>query len=123
MAEADDEGAFAKKLAGELTIVATVRGEIAGFASLKDADILDMLYVDPSFARQGVATELCDAMEKLARARKAATLTADVSDCAQAFFAKRNYSAQKRNMIFLGDEVLGNTTMTKKLGPAQEKFQ
>jgi putative acetyltransferase len=118
---AADEAAFAEKLAGELTIVALVEGEIAGFASLKGADTLDMLYVHPAFARRGVGTGLCEAMEKLAGARKAPVLTAEVSDCAQSFFAARNYAAQKRNMVFVGDEVLGNTTMTKKLGPANEK--
>jgi putative acetyltransferase len=123
IASADDEAAFARKLAGELTIVATIAGEIAGFASLKGADCLDMLYVHPSYARRGVASELCDAIEKLAGARRAVTLTAEVSDCAQGFFAARNYAAQQRNMIFLGDEILGNTTMTKKLAPSKEKVQ
>jgi putative acetyltransferase len=117
---ADDEAAFAQRLADDLTIVALVEGEVAGFASLKGADRLDMLYVHPAFARRGVGTGLCDAMEKLAGARKARTLTADVADCAQAFFAARNYAAQQRNMVFLGDEVLGNTTMTRALEPANE---
>lgn len=120
---ADDEDAFAQKLAGELTIVALVSGEIAGFASLKGADHLDMLYVHPHFARQGVATQLCEAIERLAAARKAATITTEASDCAQAFFAARKYAPQKRNMVFLGDEVLGNTTMTKKLAAAKEMVQ
>ncbi len=118
---ADDEADFAGKLAGELTIVALMGSEIAGFARLKGADHLDMLYVHPAFARRGVGTGLCEAIEKLAAARKAPMLTADASDCAQAFFAARNYTPQRRNMVFLGDEVLGNTTMTKKLGPANEK--
>lgn len=112
---ADDEAAFAQKLAGALTLVALLRGNIVGFASLKGADVLEMLYVHPGFARMGVATQLCEAIEKLAAARKAALLTADVSDSAQAFFAARKYQPLQRNMVFLGDEVLGNTTMTKKL--------
>ncbi|WP_374546169.1 GNAT family N-acetyltransferase [Rhodoblastus sp.] len=122
-AVADDEEAFAKKLAGELTIIALLQGEIAGFASLKGADCLDMLYVHPDFARRGVATQLCDALEKLAGARKAASITTDASDCAQPFFAARAYAPQKRNMIFLGDEVLGNTTMTKQLAASKENVQ
>ena len=77
----------------------------------------------PLAARKGVATGLCDAMEKLAAARKATVISADVSDCAQPFFAARGYAPPRRNMVFLGDEVLGNTTMTKKLeavtGPTQ----
>jgi putative acetyltransferase len=122
-AQADDEEAFAQKLAGELTIVALVAGEIAGFARLKGADQLDMLYVHPHFARQGVATLLCEAMEKLAGARKTTTITTDASDCAQGFFAARAYAPQRRNMVFLGDEVLGNTTMTKTLAPSKETVQ
>ncbi|MCW2317797.1 putative acetyltransferase [Rhodoblastus acidophilus] len=120
---AEDEAEFARKLAGALTIVATLGGAIAGFAALKGADALYMLYVHPHFARRGVASALCDAMEKLAAARQAKKLTVDASDGAEGFFARRGYAPQKRNMTFVGDEVLGNTTMTKDLpamtGPTQ----
>ena len=112
---ADDEKAFAQKFGQALTIVALQGGEIVGFASLKGVDVLDMLYVHPNAARKGVATQLCDALEKLAAARKTTLLKADASDCATGFFAMRGYEPVQRNMVFLGDEVLGNTTMTKKL--------
>jgi putative acetyltransferase len=112
---ADDEDGFAAKLAGSLTILGLIGGEIAGFATLRGTDALDMLYVHPRFARRGVASQLCDALEMLASARKASKLSVDASDCAQAFFAGRAYEAQRRNMVFLGEEVLGNTTMTKTL--------
>ena len=46
-ARADDSAAFAKRLAGALTLVALVDGEPAGFASLEGAETIDMLYVDP----------------------------------------------------------------------------
>jgi len=120
---ADDEAEFAKKLASKLTIVALVQGALAGFAALKGADHIDMLYVHPDFARKGVATTLCDALEKLSLARHAKKLTVDASDSAEKFFARRGYVPQRRNMTFLGDEILGNTTMTKDLpamtGPMQ----
>jgi len=120
---ADDEPAFAQKIAGSLTIVALRAGEIAGFASLKGADVVDMLYVHPNAARKGVGTQLCDALEKLAAARKAMILKADVSDCAIGFFALRGYEPLQRNMVFLGDEVLGNTTMTRKLAAVTGQVQ
>lgn len=120
---ADDEAEFAKKLASKLTIVALADGALAGFAALKGTDVLDMLYVHPNFSRRGVASTLCDALEKLAAARHAKKLTVDASDSAEKFFARRGYVAQRRNMTFLGEEVLGNTTMTKDLpamtGPTQ----
>ena len=52
-----------------------LEGEVAGFASLKGADVLDMLYVHPFASRKGVATQLCEALEKLAAARKATVIT------------------------------------------------
>jgi putative acetyltransferase len=120
---AGDEAEFGAELAQKLTTVATLGGALAGFAALKGTEVLDMLYVHPQFARRGVASALCDAMEKLASARKAKKLAVDASDGAEKFFARRGYLAQKRNMVFLGDEVLGNTTMTKDLaamtGPLQ----
>jgi putative acetyltransferase len=120
---ADDEAGFANKLAGALTIVAMQNGEIVGFASLKGADVIDMLYVHPDAVRKGVAAQLCDALEKLAAARKTTTLRVDASDSALAFFLARKYEPQQRNMVFLGDEVLGNTTMTRKLAASTEPSQ
>src|SRR5947209_3656290 len=61
-----DEDAFAEKLARDLTVVALLNGDVAGFASLRPPDHLDMLYVDPQATGQGIATMLCDALEKLA---------------------------------------------------------
>ena len=68
---ADDEEQFGKRLAGELTLVATLQNSPVGFAALKGADHIDMLYVHPSAVGQGVASMLCDALEKLAGGRGA----------------------------------------------------
>jgi putative acetyltransferase len=112
---ADDEETFGARLAGELTLVATLQGSPVGFASLKGADHVDMLYVHPGAVKQGVATTLCDALEKLAGARGAKALTVEASDTAERFFAKRGYVATRRNSVTVGDEWLANTTMTKTL--------
>ena len=112
---ADDEEAFAQKLAGELTLVATFGGAAVGFASLADNVRIDMLYVHPAAAGQGAGTMLCDALEKLAAARGTKELTVEASDAARGFFEKRGFSAQSRNTVSLGDEWLANTTMTKPL--------
>ncbi len=87
--KADDEEAFGALLAGELTIVALVDGDVAGFASLKDNNHFDMLYVRPEMARNGVGSALADAIEKLAAGRGTRTLTVDASDAARDFFAAR----------------------------------
>jgi len=116
---ADDEDEFAKRLASQLTLIAMLNGAPVGFASLKGADQLDMLFVHPTAARQGVASALCDALEKLALARGACAITVEASDTAQPLFAKRGYVAAQRNSVTIGDEWLANTTMTKQLATAR----
>ncbi len=117
-AAADDEEQFGKKLAGELTLIATLQNAPVGFASLKGPDHIEMLYVHPSVAGQGVGAMLCDALEKLAGGRGAKSLTADVSDNAQEFFLKRGYVAKQRNTVTMNGEWLTNTTMQKTLAEA-----
>jgi putative acetyltransferase len=114
-AAADDEEAFGKRLAGELTLIATLQNSPVGFAALKGADHIDMLYVHPSVAGQGVASMLCEALEKLAGSRGAKSLNVDASDNAQGFFAKRGYVAKQRNSVTVNGEWLANTTMQKTL--------
>ncbi|MGY3453428.1 GNAT family N-acetyltransferase [Bradyrhizobium sp. USDA 4353] len=115
-AAADDEASFGKKLASTLTLIATVQGSPVGFASLKGNDHIDMLYVHPSVAGQGVGAMLCDALEKLAGARGTTGLLVDASDTAVDFFRKRGYVAQQRNSVSINGEWLANTTMKKPLG-------
>lgn len=113
---AADEAAFGKRLSDQLTLLATQDGAPVGFASLKGADVIDMLYVHPGAVGQGAATTLIDALEKLASARGAKKLTVEASDTAHDFFRRRGYTAKSRNTVLRGDEWLANTTMEKSLG-------
>src|SRR6266478_5910041 len=115
---ADDEAAFGKKLAGQLTLIATLQNSPVGFASLKGADHIDMLYVHPSVVGQGGASMLCDALEKLAGGRGTKSLSVDASDTALEFFKKRGYVAKQRNTVTVNGEWLANTTMQKVLADA-----
>ena len=109
----DDEAAFAARLAGALTLVATIDGATAGFGSVSGGDRVDLLYVHPAFARRGVATAIVDAIERIAAARGAKSLTAEASDTARPLFAARGYEARSRNVRPMGEEWLANTTMVK----------
>ena len=102
------------------TLVVQVEGEYAGFASLKDNTVFDMLYVHPYFAGQGVGTALADAIERLAQGRGAKEITVESSDTAEPFFEARGYEATQRNMIPRDDLWLPNTTMKKRLGAAND---
>jgi putative acetyltransferase len=112
---ADDEEQFGKRLASELTLVATLQNSPVGFASLKGADHIDLLYVHPGAVGQGVGAMLAEALEKLAGGRGAKSLTVDASDNAEGFFAKRGYVAKQRNTVTVNGEWLANTTMQKTL--------
>ena len=110
----DDLAAFGARLAGALTLIAIVEGDPVGFASLKK-DIVDMLFVSPEKAGQGVGTTLLDALIKLAEARGERQLTSEVSDSARRTFEKQGFVAERRNIVRLDDEWLANTTMVKPL--------
>src|SRR6266481_7113678 len=112
---ADDEEQFGKRLASELTLIATLQNSPVGFASLKGADHIDMLYVHPGAVGQGVASMLCEALEKLAGGRGAKSLAVDASDNTQEFFVKRGYVPKQRNTVTVNGEWLANTTMQKML--------
>ena len=113
---ADDEAAFGKLLGETLTLIALVGGAAAGFASLRGADFIQMLFVDPEYARMGVGTTLVEALTRLAGARGATTLTVEASEVAKPMFDRLGFVAQRRNLKHIGDQWLANTTMTKTLG-------
>jgi putative acetyltransferase len=112
---ADDSAAFAKRLGTQLTLVISLEGSPAGFASLAPGGKIDMLYVHPVAAGRGAGDMLIDAMEKLAAGRGVDKLIVEASDTARGFFEKRGYVAQQRSSISVGDEWLANTTLHKPL--------
>ena len=117
-ADRSEDPDFAQRVSKQLTLVATIASAPVAFISLRGADQIDMLYVHPGVARQGIATMLYDAIEKLAAARGAKQLTVDASDTARPFFEKQGFEGVQRNTVLLGDEWLGNTLMKKVLAKA-----
>jgi putative acetyltransferase len=115
VSRADDIEAFGARLGDNLTLLGTLDGAPVGFAALAGNEQVDMLYVHPAAAGNGVATMLIDALEKLAKARGASRLSADVSDSAEGFFRRRGFVPRQRNSVPLGGEWLANTTMDKPL--------
>ena len=78
-AAAEDEAAFAERLAGHTTIVATMSRSPVGFASLEADDKIGFLYVHPAVVERGVGTLLADALEKIAGGRGANDLSINAS--------------------------------------------
>lgn len=115
VAFAEDADAFRERLQQATTLIVEVDGEPAGFASLKDNTILDMLYVHPYHAGLGIGTALCDALERIAKSRGAPAITAEASETAVEFFEDRDYVQMQRNSIERYGEWLATTTMSKVL--------
>ncbi len=120
MSRVADAEAFAVRLSRNVTILVESDGDILGFGSLRDTDDkarreIDLLYVHPYAASQGVGSALLDALERIARARGAETMTVDSSDTAHDFFERRGYQGIRRNTIPIDDVWLTNTTMMKPL--------
>jgi putative acetyltransferase len=120
-ASAEDAAEFRARLVEALTLIVQLDGEYLGFGTLKDNKTIDMLYVHPDYAGEGVGTTLADALEKIAGARGAEVITVDASDTAVPFFERRGYVAAQRNSIPLDDQWLSNTTMIKRLAESQPK--
>lgn len=116
---------FARRLAGELTLVALDEdGEAVGFAVLVQNRAVQHVHVHPDLAGNGIGRQLLEALAKLAAARGAEGLVADVTDNAKGFFAKLGYGETARNTVRYGDEWLGATTMELPLrAPAGTKVQ
>jgi len=118
--EAEDALAFAQRLQKMVTLIVQLEGEYAGFAALRDNTHVDMLYVHPYFAGQGVGSALLDALERLAAARGAKEMTVEASDTAEIFFESRGYVATQRNSIPVANLWLTNTTMKKQLAATND---
>lgn len=121
MSRVADAQAFANRLSRNVTILVEADGEILGFGSLRETEEktrreVDLLYVHPYAAGQGVGSALLDALERIAQARGAETMTVESSDTAHDFFERRGYQGVRRNTVPIDDVWLTNTTMTKPLG-------
>ena len=61
---ARDLTAWSAQLAASHALAAECDGALAGFATRRPADVLDLLYVSPHFQRRGVASALCDRLRR-----------------------------------------------------------
>ena len=74
------------RIASQYFLVADLDNKIVGYASLKNNDYLDLLYVHKDYQKRGIASKLYSEIEKQAIRNNSATLHADVSKTAKPFF-------------------------------------
>lgn len=75
------------------TVVAEIDGVIVGFGDIDATGYLDHLFVLPDFQLQGVASAICNELEKSTRVQ---TISVHASRAARTFFENRGYTVKAR---------------------------
>ena len=90
-------------------------GTLIGFAELENNDHIDMVYVAPEAARQGVATALLQALERHAREIGIGRLFVEASETALPFFTRMGFGTPRRRELERDGVKLHNYAMEKAL--------
>ena len=93
------------------TIIAVKNGEIVGFGDMDETGYLDRLYVHKDYQGQGVASAICDELERFAAGK---TITTHASITAKPFFLHRGYRVVRKQEVIRRGVVLTNFVMEKQ---------
>lgn len=103
-------GEWDKSFLEHYTVIALDDGIIVGFGDIDNTGYLDRLYVHKDYQGQGVASAICDALEKAAETNKIIT---HASITAKSFFEKRGYTVIKEQQVIRNGIPLTNFVMGK----------
>lgn len=92
------------------TVVCAEGGLILGFGDIDKTGYLDRLYVHKDYQRRGIASALCDELEK---AVDVPVITTHASITAKGFFEKRGYTAVREQQVIRSGIALTNFVMVK----------
>ena len=101
-----------RSLLEHFSVAAVENDIIVGFGDIDETGYLDRLYVHKDYQRKGVATAICDVLEK---AVSVSEITVHASVTAKPFFLKRNYSVVKEQQVCRGGIFLANYVMEKNI--------
>lgn len=108
-----DLQAWDKSFRAHRTIVTTKNGEIAGFGDMDGSGYLDRLYVHKDHQGQGIASAICDELERFADGK---TFTTHASITAKPFFQHREYCVVRKQEVIRHGVALTNFVMEKQPG-------
>ncbi|TVP53894.1 MAG: GNAT family N-acetyltransferase [Halomonadaceae bacterium] len=104
-----------KLLAQGVTLLALSDGQLTGFVQRWPEDCINMLYVDPAYSRQGIATALVSLMEDQARLAGVELLHTRASKASQPLFQRRGFSAKQQEWVRTQGVSLPRMHMVKVL--------
>lgn len=107
-----DSNRWNKSLLKNYSLVAIEGKQIVGFGDIDKTNYLDRLYVHKDFQGKGVATAICDELEKQANE---GTISVNSSITAKSFFEKRGYKVLKKQQVELAGAFLTNYVMEKQM--------
>ena len=107
-----DLEAWDRSLRQHCSVVAEEKGEIIGFGDMTPDGYLDRLYVHRDHQRRGVATAIC---EELERSVHAARFTTHASITARPFFSHRGYRVRREQQVQRQGIWLTNFVMEKDM--------
>ena len=93
------------------TVIATENGEIIGFGDMDESGYLDRLYVHKDYQRQGIASAICDELERFAAGK---TFTTHASITSKPFFENRGYRVVRQQEVIRRGVALTNFVMKKQ---------
>ena len=92
------------------TVVAVWDGRIVGFGDIDKTGYLDRLYVHKDYQNKGIATAVCDELEKTVHGDK---ITVHASITAKPFFLSRGYVMVREQQVIRQGIALTNYVMEK----------
>ena len=102
-------------LTEQFVLIAQEEGRIVGFATLRDGNYLDLLYVHKDYQRQGIAHKLYYEIENEAMSSGQTELTSDVSITAKPFFEKAGFQVINQQTVIRQGVEFTNFKMMKEL--------
>ncbi len=105
-----DLAAWDRSFLEHLTVVAQENGRIVGFGDMDAHGYLDRLYVHRDFQGRGIATAICDHLE---RSVPAPSYTVHASITAKPFFEKRGYRVVRSQQVERSQISLTNFVMSR----------
>lgn len=108
-ASVNDRKKWELKIQQQYFILAVLSSEIVGFASLREDDYLDMMYISHSYQGAGIAKKLLSHIIKMS---KGSTISTHASLTARPFFERQGFHMIKENRFKLRGVEMSNYFMT-----------
>ena len=105
-----DLDAWNRSFLAHESVVAVEDGVIVGFGDMDRTGYLDRLYVHAAHQRRGIATAICDRLERAVPG----TITTHASITARPFFERRGYRVVRQQQVERRGVLLTNFVMEKK---------